>query len=60
MQGTGCWLGREGRSSPPLLGGATVTFLILKCLKCSDDPFPSFAEGSPPLLQRDCLLSLLG
>lgn len=37
--------GRERSSSPPLLGSATVPFLILKRLKCNDGPLPSLSEG---------------
>lgn len=48
-------MGREGPSSPPPLGSATVPFLILKCLKCNDDPSPPL-----PRLARPCCSRAIG
>lgn len=41
-------LGEGGSFLPTPTGQRTVPFLILERLKCNDDPFPSFAEGSLP------------
>lgn len=48
MQGTECWGWGRGSFLPTPTGQRTVPFLILERLKCNDDPFPSFAEGSLP------------
>lgn len=45
--------GGEGESFLPTCSGQRhCPLLFLKCLKCNDNPLPSFAEGSLPLPQR--------
>ena len=44
MQGTGC-RGRGGKGLPPYPAGQRhCPLLLLKRLKCNDDPFPSLAH----------------
>lgn len=48
MQGTETWRAGEGVVPLHPHWAAHFPFLILERLKCNDDPFPSFVEGSLP------------